>query len=244
MSTSVFSNEPMDPGLARAFSRGYGVPKRFGGRGSKSLASYRPRRVVRRRRNVGVRYGGYINPQREEFKTKDTSISQVQDTTGALTLVNGVARGDDIGDRTGRKVIIKSIEAHFISGVTSATGVDQYQRLILFVDHQPNGAAPAATDLLVSNSYQSLKNLDNRARFTILYDRVYALNAAGESGSKIVLPTYYKRVNIPVIFNSGDAGTIADIQTNSIYLLSVGSEAAGNTAGSTVGRVRIRYTDA
>ena len=54
---------------------------------------------------------------------------------------------------------------------------------------------------------------------------------------------WYRRLNHPVTFNAGDAGTVADITTGSLYFLVVGSEAAGATAGTVSGRVRVRFDD-
>lgn len=180
-----------------------------------------------------------------ELKSVDTTLSTAStrpDTTGDVILLNGIARGDDINERVGRRVTIRSLEAHLYDTVTKDTGVDQVHRVLIVYDMQSNGTAPVVTDVLVSASTTSLKNLDNRNRFRILYDQAWTLNASGESDSQKHI-TKYMRVNLPVQFNSGDAGTIADIQTGSIYFICLGSEVRGNTAGSINGRVRVRYSD-
>jgi len=73
-------------------------------------------------------------------------------------------------------------------------------------------------------------------------DKKFQLNASGESGSERMFK-FYRRLAHPVTFNSGDAGTVADITTGSLYLIYIGSIAAGATAGSIVGHCRIRYSD-
>jgi hypothetical protein len=128
--------------------------------------------------------------------------------------------------------------------VTGTTGVDQTQRFILVFDRQSNGAAPAITDVLDSNSPFSLFNKDNAQRFRIVTDVVKVLNASAESGSTHVTGIIRKRLNVAVMYNSGTAGTIADINTGGLFLITLGSSTAGATAGSVVGRVCVNFTDA
>jgi hypothetical protein len=128
--------------------------------------------------------------------------------------------------------------------VTGTTGVDQTQRFIFVYDRQSNGAAPAITDVLDSNSPFSLFNKDNAQRFRIVADFVKVLNASVESGSTHVTGIVRTRLETPVLFNSGTAGTIADINTGGLFLLSLGSSTAGATAGTIVGRVCVNFTDA
>lgn len=203
-------------------------------------SSYVRKPVARRRRAV-VR--GYPRGTRGELKSIDTTVSQVADSTGAVTLLNGVARGDDISDRIGRQITLKSAEIRVINQVTSGTGIDQSQRFLIVLDRQVNAVAPAITDVLVSTATTSLTNLDNRNRFVILADRVIQLNSSGESGSSKITTMRLSLKNTKVQFNSGDAATVADITTNGLFLISVGSVAAGATAGTMIGRIRVRYTD-
>jgi len=180
-----------------------------------------------------------------EYKYVDVTLSPGTtrtDTTGDVILLNGIARGDDVSDRIGRKVIIKSLEARFYAYVTAGTGVDQSNRVMLVYDKQPSGAAPNITDVLVSVSTTALKNENNSQRFTILYDQIYYLNGSGESDSAKIWHTY-RRLNFPVQFNAGYAATVADIQSGAIWLMVMGSEARGATASAINGRTRIKFID-
>ena len=185
---------------------------------------------------------GYPYGTRSELKAVDTTIGQVADTTGAVTLLNGIARGDDINQRVGRRVRLASLQASIVNYVTPATGIDQTHRCLIVYDKQSNGVAPAITDVLVSASTVAMPNLDNRQRFVILYDKLMHLNAAAEPGSMVAFKIS-KRLSYGVQFNSGDAGTVADIQTGGLFFITIGSIAAGGTAGTFSGRVRVRYTD-
>lgn len=206
---------------------------------------YRPRTYRAYRRTPYRSYQvtrGYPRGTQGEFKSVDTTIAVNSDTTGAIVLLNGIARGDDINERTGRQVTLRSVQLSLTFGVVSGTGIDQYQRYMVVLDHQPNGAALAITDVLDGVTVTHQRNLNNRKRFTVLMDKHYSLNASAESGSRRV-SQMYRRLNTVVDFNGGDAGTIADITTNSVYFISIGSVAAGATAGSVIGTARIRYTD-
>lgn len=178
---------------------------------------------------------------RGELKAKDTSASMDMDTTGTRTLLNGIARGDDIADRTGRQINMRSIELRcFVTG--NAAAVDQHVRLLVVYDRQTNAAQAAATDVLVTNEPRSLKTLENRERFVILVDKQLYLNAAAEPGTARVFKMY-RRMNLPTTFNSGDAGTVADITTGSLFAMSVGNQAPGNTAATCYVNARLRYQD-
>lgn len=197
------------------------------------------KRSVVRRRPV---QRGYPTGTRGELKAVDVSIAQVNDSTGAVTLLNGIARGDDINERDGRQVTAKQLELRLYRYVTSGTGIDQLTRVLVVLDRQANAAAPAITDVLVSASPYALQNLDNRKRFLILWDDLRHLNATAEADSAC---TNVKRISLKfqMQFNNGNAGTVADITTNALYLITVGNVAAGATAGAVAGRTRFRFTD-
>ena len=177
-----------------------------------------------------------------ELKAVDTSVNQAADSTGGVVLLSGIARGDDINQRTGREVTLRSIECRFTARVTAGTGIDQQQRLLIVYDRQSNGAAPSVADVLGSANVLYPRNLENRRRFKVLYDRFFQLNGSGEAGSEKVFK-FYRRLRHPMVFNSGNAGTVADITSGSVYAVICGSVAAGATAGNINGRVRLRYED-
>jgi len=126
--------------------------------------------------------------------------------------------------------------------VTAGTGIDQWHRYLVVYDRQTNGAALTFANVISALDVSAPRNLENRRRFTILMDRKFHLNASGEAGSQRLVQ-WYRRLRHPVTYNNGDAGTVADITTGSLYLISYGRVAAGATAGSCYGTVRVRYED-
>ncbi len=135
-----------------------------------------------------------------------------------------------------------SLKFRWTLSVTPSTGVDQFVRYMVVLDKQPNGLTPAWTDVLVSTSVQSQLNLSNQSRFRVLLDRLVYLNAAAEPGSGSD-QSFSLSLGDVVQYNSGTAGTVADIATNSLYLFTLSTAPAGQTAGLSTGVARLRYTD-
>lgn len=117
-----------------------------------------------------------------------------------------------------------------ITQATATTGIDQLHRVMLVKVLRPNGTAPVLTDILQANTITAGRNRAKMGDYVVLFDKVLTINDSDESGSKRFIK-YYKRLWMPVVYNSGNAGTIADIQKNALYLLVLGSVATGATAG-------------
>lgn len=198
--------------------------------------SYRSR-LYRRRRPFVARF-----PYKTEFKYIDTNIALASDTTGAILLLNGSAEGVGPSQHVGRRTVIRSIELKCTNLVTAGTGTDQRQRTVLVYDSQPNGVALTIAEVLNTVNTNAFRNMDYRMRFKILMDKTVNLNASGESGSAEAWK-FYQRVYLPVNYDATADATIASISTGSLYIFTIGTNVAGNTAGTLGGEARIRYTD-
>jgi len=196
-----------------------------------------------------------------EKKVSDTDTT-VQDinTTGDFQLLCAPTPGSDMTNRIGRKIRIKSV---YIRGdlrqqAASALSVNVgsyplLARMIIFVDNQPNGAAPALTDILKEALSSSQLNLNNRDRFKVLCDKQWALDpylnvdtatqSRGAVGRCIQAIKVYKKLDIETIFNAGTAGTVADINTGALYMLWVGNNAASGNDGIATVSTRVRFSD-
>lgn len=176
----------------------------------------------------------------------DTSLLSGVSTTPSLILMNGIQNGTAYYNRVGTVISIRSIELrlNFIS--TAGTGVDQIQRYSLVLDRQPNGVAPLYTDIYGAIgglvNFTSLRNLENRKRFKILWDRSYSVNINTGSNYQKYL---YLKIRRPIIttYTSASTGLVSDITTNALYFVSIGSQASGPTAGAVQGNGRIRFVD-
>jgi len=204
------------------------------------------RRTIRRKvpyKPVMNRAVRGLQRTRTEWKAVSASVSGTLDSTGALYLLNGIARGDDIAERIGRQVTIRSLEYRIMGQCTKTTGERQVCRIMFVYDTQTNGAALTIAQVLNSVDVYSPRNLENRTRFKVLKDWTFVVQEYLSDPSIAIFKGYLK-LFLPMVFNNGDAGTVADITTGSLYCIVLGKKAAGATAGATEGTVRIRYTDA
>jgi len=160
------------------------------------------------------------------------AFTSAYDTTGTLTLLNGLTIGSNqVDDRIGKDVFMKSLT---IQGELSNNTAALYNicRTIVFMDMETKGAAPAITDVLTTATSMSFYNSGNLHRFKILLDDVVTLQ--GVKGQPAAACFFHKTIplGIPIWFNNGNAGTVADISKNSIYVLSISNIAAGTGAAT------------
>jgi len=185
-----------------------------------------------------------------ERKTIDVDqANYVADTTGSVTLLNGVATGTDFTDRIGRKIIMRSL---YIQGYVAAidnTVSPNISRLIVVYDNQSNGAAPAVLDVLKQASSISQINLNNRDRFKILVNKTFPIAVIDNTATQALAgsPTIhkvkiFKKLRHEALFN-GTTAAIGSIATGSIYMITIGNTAA-NTGGNFNLSSRVRFEDA
>lgn len=239
---------------------GAGKRKRFSQGGTKRYAKrrmFRVRSAFRGRPRMSVsRLVPWAKP---ELKTFDVTLSaQEVSTTGLFSEMCLPILGSDFNARVGRKIQMKSFYIRYHCGIKAAftlgtitTTATQELRLIVFIDKQPNGAAPAVTDLLVAATPTSQLNMNNRDRFKVLRDVTHvfdpytlltasaspAWNRTAECGE------IYKKINLECIFNATNGGTIADVNSGALYTFWIGSVGTGNNSGSVTQTSRVRYID-
>ncbi len=267
---AIMSSHGYGGSRRRGYSHGYGGSRRRGngnqyGLPYESMATYsRKRRASgyggsRRRWSPGYSrtsgfYGRYPNIG-GELKFHDGGIEDgVVAAAGTITpSVNLIAQGITESTRNGRKCTITNINWRYQcdlleidAAATPASG--DTVRVILYVDHQCNGAAAAVTDILETASYQSFRNLANTQRFSFLLDRTHTLNYSGlaSDGAGVVSQasvernyTFFKKVNIPLEFNS-TVGVITEIRSENIGLLLI----SHNGVASFESDIRLRFSDA
>lgn len=180
---------------------------------------------------------------RGEQKISSRSISADFNTTGSVELLNGLSQGSDNDNRLGRKIFMKYVEGIWKASSTLGSGVAQSCRILIVYDRQSNGAAPAITDVLTTNNSCALKDYDARDRFLILLDEFFDLPNFTGTEFKMQTGRFYRKIGMPTIFNSGNAGTVADIASGSLYLLTIGDVAAGATDGALTIKTRLHFVD-
>lgn len=204
-----------------------------------------------------------------EKKSVDVNITSGNmsfNTTGAAVLLNGMLQGSNAYQRSGRKIILKALHlkgAIFYKQAGAAPGND-YFRLMVVYDKQSDGSGIAFATLLqnvdnsgaTSSTALSGMNLDNGDRFVMLRDYRFKTDAisapqvAGDAQQDTavscpwIINDYINLQDSPTIYGAtANAGTIADIQTGSIWLMALGSQSAANFQYEFVGSSRLRFVD-
>nr|WAE42647.1 MAG: capsid protein [Cressdnaviricota sp.] len=223
-------------------------------RGRKNMRS----RMFTKRKQI---LRGWINPSRGvELKYIDNSVgfSQVSGVP-AIGLLNAAIQGTTANTRTGQEILIKSVQwrIYLKAGTTTfSSGLYPLVRILLVLDRQPNGAAFGSTDLFewsggattISTALQATCSpiaLKNRKRFIILKDVTSEMD---QGHGNCYFHQFYRKVRIKTEYNSGNAGTIGDINTNALFIVIQTSVPSGSNTGSDDipywgGFIRLRFED-
>jgi hypothetical protein len=187
---------------------------------------------------------GPPSPVKEERYVDLAVATYVADTTGTITLLNGIAEGDDNNQRNGRGVSLKSVSINGFSFPTATTGTTQQHRLIVFYDNATNGAAPTIANLLSASNANAYPNPDYARRFTILVDhrQVLGTNTAAISDQVVKQFEFNIRLNCAQTFN-GTGATVASVQAGSLWAVTLGTAPAGATAGTFNFATRVTFMD-
>lgn len=190
-----------------------------------------------------LRVGGRMPAGNHELKNIDVigSTITVASSSGLISLINGVAQGTTATTRLGRRIQMKSlfIRAEIRMAPTTA-GASPIRYLVIY-DKQTNGTAPAATDVLTTDALYSPMNLSNSRRFVVIFDKVWP--CLGTAGPQSITVEKYIKLNLPVEFNTGSAGTVGDIQTGSLYTLLYQDAGLITLAPPGAFYTRVRFSD-
>lgn len=199
--------------------------------------SYRKRRLTRKR-YTRKRYNRNV-----EYKRKEVTVSNVMipAATPVFTLLNGIEEGTGPTERIGRKICMKQLQVR--ATIKNQTN-DEVVRVMLVIDKQANSTIFSIDDLLTSSIatqgyINSLKKVDFARRFWVLYDRTYVFDVdSTEEQRKFI--KINKRMNIPVNYDDR-TDLVASISRNSMYLVTISSDATTELNLAMVSR--LRYTD-
>ena len=218
----------------------------------KSTYTPKPRKTMPSYRAGRTRTSGFYGrfQQGGEKKFHDIALDDAAIfTTGTVTDSHiKIAQGTTESTRIGRKLTIRKINWRYDLRLNNSSEPSHgdVARVILYIDHQCNGATAAVTDVLASADYQAYRNLANITRFTILLDKSYPMNftAGAYDGTNDQYTTmtqsytFQKQCNIPVEFSS-TTGAITEIRSNNIGSLLI----SRNGFAAFASRFRFRFTD-
>jgi len=117
-------------------------------------------------------------------------------------------------------VTLRSYELHGITMPSANTPAGAF-RLMLVLDKQSNGATPGWTDILVQKNVYSPRNLANRKRFKIMWNKLIATNSTTCTRALKMYMRFKKR--LVTDYNAGNAGDITDVATNALFFIVLGT---------------------
>jgi hypothetical protein len=175
-----------------------------------------------------------------EKKYMDTVYTTQAITGGAsnIYLLNGNVQGTSQTTRVGNRATIKNIELNFNFTNTVASNI----KCMLVIDKEPQATAFSISALLnaIGGNYLpwSLRNSVNSQRFVTIKNIELVLNPNVSATAVLKKIKKYIKCNLPVQYNGGNAGTVADITANALYMVFL-SDANPTVLWSS----RLRYTD-
>jgi len=174
------------------------------------------------------------------------NVSIPVSTLAPLMQCNIISQGLVEGDRTGDMIHYRSLMIRF-HGYTASTTDNTVSRLIVFKWHPSTElSVPTLTqilqnlgtfsdDLIMDTGY----NVDNKAQFTILLDRIFTWPTSGSKESQFFTKTFYsKKLGICRYFNGSSSEC-----TNGIFIYHIGSNGTLADNPDCTMYTRLTYSD-
>jgi len=159
-------------------------------------------------------------------------------------LINGLAQGDAVNNRTGSKVTMSSMEWRFSAASVSGTPDPTIFRVMVILDRVPDGSSLSLGDVLniggSSDPIHAMRNTDWLEKYKVLMDRVYQVGATSSSyggTSNTVYDHGYidlSKLNDKdkLVRYMGTGDTITDININALWFIAVPSNQTAFSAPS------------
>lgn len=219
-----------------------------------------------RYRGINRAMRGYRRPTRMELKLRDaTGSSKITTGSPIIQLLNGTTNGSNFWNRLGSRISMKSLWFKlFIANSDTYTIMNEVNatyRISIVYDKQAQGTAPLVSDIwanvdnagALTSSITGSVNPLGRDRFVILFDRFintwplrYGTSEATSwvVGKNAMIKKYFKLKNSEALYNTGNTGTISDIESGSLYLIIQSSRAATeDNPFQFIWNTRLRWTD-
>lgn len=202
-----------------------------------------------------------------EINFVDIAVTQTQfNAVQTCQLLNGLVPGTGEHNRLGRKITMKSVKitaSIVCPAAGAAPAAFDLLRYAIVYDRQSNGALPAFGDIFSDTNNAggatvgtwSSRNESNRDRFLILRDKPLKMEKM-IGGGGVSLSYYQAVINEPLgvwrdyirlkgletHFNTGTAGTVADITSGALLLVVQGINAAADAQYSLEWQSRLYFT--
>lgn len=187
-----------------------------------------PRRIPR---SLASRMSVYGIPP--EVKYQSGSVNLALNTTGGVEeLMHYLVQGDTNSSRDGHQIFVRDLEMHIATYPAQTDSSPCICRFAVVVDSQTsNGAAPAWTDVFDQNDPRGMIRWDRRGRYQVLKNWEWSESNQISLGGAGSTPCFRSRVmKIPInkyVQYSANASAVTDIVSNSISLMTKGSQSLG-----------------
>jgi len=197
-----------------------------------------------------ARTGGQIAAKANQkyFDTTKAATTVASAGTIMSDSLNLMAQGAAETNRIGNRVKLTSVHvrARLILPASAGAPIQDTVRVMVVLDRQANGAAPAVTDILQTADYRAFNNMNNKGRFQTLVDETCDLDyQSGQSAAPLyaaVSKSFMlnkKGLGIALMYSTSTPG-IADVRTNNIVVMAI----SANGVATLEYIARIRYDDA
>lgn len=180
-----------------------------------------------------------------EVKNVDVAVaitpppSAVTFTAG--TLLNGINIGTSPITRVGRKIRMRKLGINITFALAPTSVGGSSIRTLVIYDKQSNLAAPAITDILNTNEFNSFNLLAYSDRFITLANDISEPISVQNNFS--VARKLNIKMDLETVYDDVAGGTIASIHTGAIYIF-FAQDSAITVAGPPILAIsRLRYTD-
>lgn len=186
-------------------------------------------------RKVARDVGRLKNLVNVEFKKIDVGPTDLATyASGHVICLNPVATGDDYNARDGRQIRMKSIELK-IRATAHASSTDTTVKVALVCQKDVDGAAPAVGDIFDSQVVNSMRNLSERRDIFVMWQRIINIPL---NTRRVATTHMYRKIDMKTVFNANNAGTVADIETNGLFLYLLSTEATNTPTVNYASRIR------
>lgn len=213
--------------------------RKRGGRRRRKTAWYNRKYSVGQMASKAIRGVNYIRKLiNVEKKFLDTVVTATtQGTAGTFTPLTYIAEGDDYNSRDGHSILTQGFLFR-MRLTANSTSVVNFMRIILFVDKEFAGTVATTAQLLeTTTEYMSPLQHDQGRRFSILMDKIVALDYNGKG--TVSFNKYFK-INSHIKF-VGTGATAADGKEGHIFLFTMSDNNTNQPGWGMYSR--IRFTD-
>jgi len=163
-----------------------------------------------------------------EDKLINVTSTATVGSSGSIALLTGLAQGLGDNDRVGNKLLLQSIYFNLIAS-QNPIATTTFLRVILFVDKECDGAAPAVADVIgPTPSVVNPINEDLSKRFVILKNKVFNMNLNGTMTGKLKV---FQKLPFHTFYDGATSG-LSDLKENQLFLLLISDQATNSPSVS------------